>query len=116
MEETFQRARTRMPDLRFTVLRQGVRRTGAQPVLRIEQLTVKVGIRRVIENLDLEIFEGDTVCISGPNGSGKSTLLNAIAGLEPARIEAGKIFLDREDVTAMPPHERSRRGVGFLRQ
>ena len=105
-----------MADLRFTTLREGERRQGAAPVLHIEHLTVRVGIRRVIENLSLSLFEGDTVWISGPNGSGKSTLLNAIAGLDPARVEAGTILLGGENITNLPPHERSQRGLAFVRQ
>lgn len=105
-----------MSELRVTTLRQGERREGAAPLLRVEHLTVKVGIRRVIEDLNLDLFEGDTVCVSGPNGSGKSTLLNAIAGLDPARVEAGTISLGGEELTALPPHERARRGLAFMRQ
>jgi ABC-type branched-subunit amino acid transport system ATPase component len=105
-----------VPDLRLTTLRRGERREGAAPLLRIEHLSVKVGIRRVIEDLNLEMFEGDAICISGPNGSGKTTLLNAVAGLDPARVEAGAISLGGEDMTSLPPHERSRRGIAFMRQ
>lgn len=105
-----------MSDLQFTTLRRGERRNGAAPLLRVEHLTVKVGIRRVIDDLNLDVFEGDTICISGPNGSGKSTLLNAIAGLDPARVEAGTISLGGEDVTSLPAHERARRGLAFMRQ
>ena len=104
-----------MADLQFTKLRGCERREGP-PILRVEHLTVKVGIRRVIEDFSLDLFEGEKVCISGPNGSGKSTLLNAIAGLDPARVEAGTISLGGEDVTALPPHQRSRRGLAFMRQ
>jgi len=105
-----------MSNLQFTTLRRAERGERAVPLLRVSDLTVKVGIRRVLENLDLDIYEGDTVCISGPNGSGKSTLLNAIAGLDPARIENGTISLGGEDVTALPPHERSLRGLASMRQ
>jgi urea transport system ATP-binding protein len=105
-----------MADLRFTTLRKGQCRSGNELLLRITRLTVKVGVRRIIEDLSLDVFEGDGIGVSGPNGSGKSSLLNAIAGLEPARIESGAILMDGEDVTDMPPHERARRGLAFLRQ
>lgn len=105
-----------MSDLRFTTFRRGERAEGAGPLLRVDRLTVKVGIRRVIEDLNLEVFEGDMVCVSGPNGSGKSTLLNAIAGLEPAQVADGTISLDGDDIVGLPPHERSRRGLAFMRQ
>lgn len=105
-----------VPDLTFTPLRQGRRDSGAVPVLRLDRLRIKVGIRQIIDDLNLEIYENDAVLITGPNGSGKSTLLNAIAGLEPARVEAGIISIAGEDVTSLPPHERARRGVAYMKQ
>lgn len=105
-----------MSELIFTVLRQGQRDSGVSPRLRLNGLTIKVGIRRIIDRLDLDVFENDAILVSGPNGSGKSTLLNAIAGLEPARVEAGTISICGEDVTSLPPHERARRGLSYVRQ
>lgn len=105
-----------MSKLHFTKLRRGQCSGDAVPLLGVRRLTVRVGIRRVLEDLDLDVFEGDTVCISGPNGSGKSSLLNAIAGLEPARVEAGTIFFEGHDITDLPAHERARRGLAYLRQ
>lgn len=105
-----------MSDLTFTSLRQSSRESQAVPVLRVECLSVRVGLRRIIENLDLTMYENDAVLITGPNGSGKSTILNAIAGLEPARIEGGTISIGKDDVTVLPPHERARRGLAYLRQ
>jgi branched-chain amino acid transport system ATP-binding protein len=107
---------TAVSELEFKTIRAGNRRDNAVPLLRIEHLTVRVGIRRVIEALSLNVFEGDAICITGPNGSGKSTLLNAIAGLDPARVGTGLICLAGEDIAGLPPHERSRRGLAFMRQ
>lgn len=103
-----------MAELLFTTLRTGARE--GTPVLSIHGLTVRVGIRRVIELLDLDVFDGDMIRISGPNGCGKSTLLNAIAGLDPAVLESGSIRLDGEELAQLAPHERARRGLAFLRQ
>lgn len=105
-----------MSELTFTTLRQGRLDPGVAPLLRLERLTVKVGIRRVIENLDLELHQNEAILITGPNGSGKSTVLNVIAGLEPARLESGTITLAGEDVTNLPAHERAQRGVAYLKQ
>lgn len=105
-----------MTDLRFTSLREGQRHGSASAVLCVEHLTVKVGMRRVIEDLSLKVYDGDAICISGPNGSGKSTLLNAISGLDPARVESGTILFGGEDVTRLPTHERASRGLAYLRQ
>ena len=105
-----------MSALNFTTLRRGERSEGAAALLRIEHLTVRTGIRRVIEDLSLNVFVGDAIWISGENGSGKSTLLNAIAGLEPARIETGTIHFSGKDITNLASHERVRRGMAFMRQ
>ena len=105
-----------MAELRVEKVRHGEPVQGEAAVLRLERLAVSVGIRRAIENLDLEVAAGDVVWVSGPNGCGKSTLLDAIAGLEPARVVGGVIRLGGEDVTGMPAHERARRGLAYLRQ
>lgn len=91
-------------------------RPGASSVLRVANLNVRVGIRRVLEDFSLDIGEGAAITLTGANGSGKSTLLNAIAGVEPARIECGAIALADEDIARMPSHERARRGLAYLRQ
>lgn len=103
-----------MAELQFTTIRP--RPQCAAVILSIRDLTVRVGIRRVIEHLDLDVQEGDMIRVAGANGSGKSTLLNAIAGLDPAVIESGSIRLDGVDITRLPPHDRARRGLAFMRQ
>jgi ABC-type branched-subunit amino acid transport system ATPase component len=105
-----------MSGLEFTWLTQGRRIPGAQPVLSVENLTVRVGMRRVLDGIDLQVFEGDHVRITGPNGCGKSSLLNAIVGVAPARIEHGHIHFEGSDVTDRPAHERARRGIAYMRQ
>ena len=105
-----------MADFQVRKIRGGEPAGAGPPVLRLERLSVNVGIRRVIENLDLEAAAGDAVWISGQNGCGKSMLLDAIAGLAPARVVDGSIHFEGEDVTHMPAHERARRGLAYLRQ
>lgn len=85
-------------------------------LLRAERLTVVVGIRTVIDQLDLDIYPGDRFLVQGPNGAGKSTLLNAIAGTAPARVVDGRVTFHGRDVTSLPPHERARLGIGYVRQ
>jgi len=105
-----------MSDLRFTSLRRGQRSNGVPPMLRVQNLSVRVGIRHVLEKINLELYDGDAMLVSGPNGSGKSTLLNAIAGLEPAEVKSGTIMMEGREITDAAPHERAEAGLAYLRQ
>ncbi len=70
--------------------------------------------RDVVHDFGLDLGPGEVVGLLGPNGAGKTTCFYMIVGLVPA--DAGKIALDGEDITALPMHERARRGVGYLPQ
>jgi len=105
-----------MSDLLFSWAAHGSRDNSSPPVIQVQSLCVRVGIRRVLENLDLVMYEGDRVYVTGSNGSGKSTLLNAISGIDPARVESGRIIFLGKDVTNMPAHQRARLGLGYCRQ
>lgn len=105
-----------MNSLQLTWLRLSERSPDARPLLVIDDLAVRVGMRRVLDGVSLSVFPGDHLRITGPNGCGKSTLLNAIAGVAPARIERGSIRLDGTDIAAWPSHERARQGIAYMRQ
>lgn len=105
-----------MSHLKLTLLKRGENVSDARPLLMIKNLVVQVGVRRVLDCINLEIFEGDQMCITGPNGCGKSTLLNAIAGVAPARIESGQICFQGTDITTWPAHKRARLGIAYMRQ
>lgn len=66
---------------------------------------------KALDNVSLEIKNGETMAILGPSGCGKSTLLRIIAGLES--VEKGAIYYDDKDVTDMPPKDR---GIGMVFQ
>lgn len=76
----------------------------AAEFLRIEGITRRFGSVNAVDAVSLDVRRGDTLCLLGPSGCGKSTLLRTIAGLEVP--DAGRILIDGEDVTGMPPHER----------
>ncbi|MCI0558168.1 MAG: ATP-binding cassette domain-containing protein [Nitrososphaera sp.] len=105
-----------MHSLQFTWLQEGERRHGAQPLLSVRSLNVRIGVRRVLNGLDLDVYPGDHIRITGPNGSGKSTLLNAIAGVEPANVESGSIAFNGKQITSHPAYIRAGWGISYMRQ
>jgi lipopolysaccharide export system ATP-binding protein len=70
--------------------------------------------REVVHDFGLDLGPGEVVGLLGPNGAGKTTCFYMIVGLVPT--DAGRIELDGEDITALPMHERARRGIGYLPQ
>jgi branched-chain amino acid transport system ATP-binding protein len=68
----------------------------------------------IVKGVDLDVRAGELLALLGPNGAGKSTLLKAAAGLVPVR--AGTVTLGGADLTALPIHARSRRGLAFVPQ
>jgi len=61
--------------------------------------------KQALNNINLELKEGDFVTIIGSNGAGKSTLLNAVAGIFP--VDEGKIAIDGQDITNLPSYKRA---------
>jgi thiamine transport system ATP-binding protein len=80
-------------------------------MLRLEQVTVTYDGFTAVQPLDLEVDDGEIVCVLGPSGSGKSSLLRAVAGLEPDAT--GRVSWDGTDLTPVRPH---RRGFGLMFQ
>ena len=86
----------------------------ATPLLVVRDVSVRIGHRLVLDDVSLEVYEGEQVRITGPNGAGKSTLLNAITGILP--LEKGRIVFQGEDISTLPTHERANRGIRYMRQ
>ena len=83
-------------------------------VLRTEHLVKKYGKRTVANDVSIEVRQGEIVGLLGPNGAGKTTTFYMTTGLVTAN--AGKIFLDGEDITSFPMYKRAQRGIGYLPQ
>lgn len=79
--------------------------------LRIEKLAVSVEGKPILHGLDLVVKTGEIHAIMGPNGSGKSTLANALAGHPRYQVTAGQVEIDGQDLLALKPDERARRGL-----
>ena len=75
-----------------------------RPYLRIERLTKKFGGFTALDDISLDVYEGEFVCFLGPSGCGKTTLLRAIAGLDVQT--AGAVEQAGADISALPPSER----------
>ena len=80
-----------------------------QPLLRIAALTKRFGGFTALDNISVDIDPGQRLGLIGPNGSGKTTLINCISGA--FRTEPGTVMFRGEDVTRLPPHMRTRRGI-----
>jgi lipopolysaccharide export system ATP-binding protein len=70
--------------------------------------------RRVVDQVDLEVRQGEIVGLLGPNGAGKTTTFYMLVGL--IRPDGGRVFLDGENLTGIPMYRRARRGIGYLSQ
>lgn len=70
--------------------------------------------RTVVNEVSVEVEQGEIVGLLGPNGAGKTTTFYMIVGL--IRPNAGNIFLDETDITSYPMYRRSRLGIGYLAQ
>jgi len=75
------------------------------PSVRLAKVTKRFGRINAIDNLDLEIEDGEYLCVLGPTGSGKTTLLRLIAGI--VKPNEGEIYIDGKLMNDVPPQERN---------
>ncbi len=83
-------------------------------ILRAESLVKIYKGRTVVNNISVEVSQGEIVGLLGPNGAGKTTTFYMIVGL--IKPNNGKIFLDDENLTGLPMYRRARKGIGYLAQ
>lgn len=83
-------------------------------VLRTENLVKIYGQRTVANNVSINVRQGEIVGLLGPNGAGKTTTFYMTTGLIVPN--AGKIFLNDEDITKYPVYRRAQKGIGYLAQ
>jgi len=82
--------------------------------LLVRGLVKRYSNRRVVNDVEIEINEGEIVGLLGPNGAGKTTTFYMIVGL--VRPDKGRIFLEGQDITELPMYRRARKGIGYLSQ
>lgn len=82
--------------------------------LRSESLVKRYRKRTVVNEVSIEVNQGEIVGLLGPNGAGKTTSFYMIVGL--IRPDSGKIFLDQQEITHEPMYRRARKGIGYLPQ
>ncbi|MCR4395310.1 MAG: LPS export ABC transporter ATP-binding protein [Candidatus Saccharicenans sp.] len=82
--------------------------------LKAINLSKRYGQQPVVDNLNLEVREGEAVGLLGPNGAGKTTAFSIIIGLVEA--DSGQVWLSGQELTSWPAYLRARKGLGFLPQ
>lgn len=83
--------------------------SGGAPVLAVDGVSVNYGPVVAVDDVSFELRSGEIVGLIGPNGAGKTTLVDAISGFAPS---TGTITLAGEKLGGLPPHKRSRAGLG----
>ncbi len=83
-------------------------------ILKSENIIKIYGDRQVVKGVSLEVNKGEIVGLLGPNGAGKTTSFYMIVGL--IKPNAGRVYLDNNDISTLPMYKRSQLGIGYLAQ
>ncbi|WP_456419341.1 LPS export ABC transporter ATP-binding protein [Thermovibrio sp.] len=83
-------------------------------LLKADGITKVYGKKKVVDNVSIEVFEGEVVGLLGPNGAGKTTTFYCIVGL--VKADGGKVFIGEEEITNEPTYVRARKGISYLPQ
>jgi putrescine transport system ATP-binding protein len=76
----------------------------AKPYVQVDRITKSFGDFKAVDDVSLKIYKGEIFCLLGASGCGKTTLLRMLGGFETPT--SGRIFIDGEDMTGVPPYER----------
>ncbi|MEC4726643.1 polyamine ABC transporter ATP-binding protein [Shewanella sp. D64] len=87
-----------------SVMNKPITKTPKKVLLKIERVSKLFDEVRAVDDVSLNIYQGEIFALLGGSGSGKSTLLRMLAGFD--KPSEGRIYLDGVDITDMPPHER----------
>ncbi|MGD0466714.1 MAG: LPS export ABC transporter ATP-binding protein [Gammaproteobacteria bacterium] len=83
-------------------------------ILTIKNLTKYYNKRKIVNNVSMELPQGEIIGLLGPNGAGKTSCFYMILGL--TTCESGSIWLNNKEITFLPVHQRAKLGIGYLPQ
>ena len=83
-------------------------------ILRAEKLVKIYGRRKVVEEVSIEVNQGEIVGLLGPNGAGKTTTFYMVVGF--VKPNEGNVYLEDENITKLPMYKRAKSGIGYLPQ
>ncbi len=83
-------------------------------ILKADNLVKIYKRKRVVNDISVQVEQGEIVGLLGPNGAGKTTSFYMIVGL--IKPNSGKVFLDNKDITSLPMYKRAKLGIGYLAQ
>ncbi|MBK7221729.1 MAG: LPS export ABC transporter ATP-binding protein [Saprospiraceae bacterium] len=83
-------------------------------ILSAKNLQKRYGVRRVVDDVSIEVAQGEIVGLLGPNGAGKTTTFYMVVGF--VSPNDGHVYLDNEDITGLAMYKRAQRGIGYLPQ
>jgi len=82
--------------------------------IHTRELVKRYGRRTVVDHVSIEVTQGEIVGLLGPNGAGKTTTFYMVVGL--IKPDAGEVFVDDENISALPMYKRAKMGLGYLPQ
>jgi lipopolysaccharide export system ATP-binding protein len=88
--------------------------TNSEAILRSNGLVKRYKKRTVVNQVTIQVRQGEIVGLLGPNGAGKTTTFYMIVGM--IQPKAGRVFIDDVEITALPMYQRARMGIGYLPQ
>ncbi len=83
-------------------------------VLKATNLVKRYGLRTVVDQVSIEVGQGEIVGLLGPNGAGKTTTFYMTVGF--VKPDEGHVYLDGEEITSLAMYRRARKGIGYLPQ
>ena len=83
-------------------------------IIHTKELIKSYRSRTVVNNVSIDVNQGEIVGLLGPNGAGKTTTFYMVVGL--IKPDEGKVFLNNEDITRLPMYKRAQMGIGYLPQ